>query len=151
MSEAVTATLAKYRSHAEPTRLWAVHWNVLNKPLGRILRRAGFVEEGLRTASEIHGRTRVLTLPAFELTRLAAAAETDRDRVLWEAAVKLGHLVAEGIAERREVMEAFARIPSGAGAVCPSETDIEAALDLGIRSPALCYLTWEAEGASDPP
>jgi len=147
MSEAASAAVAAFRALPDAGALYAVYWAHLNPASGRTLRRIGFVDAGTTPLVEEFGRERIESLCSFERWRLSVTPPADLAIAAREAAIKLGHIAAEGIGSREEalasIMEAASHAPPGA----VRAEDIGPAFDLGLHTPGLALLTLDADPA----
>lgn len=140
MSEACTRALDAYCKLPDAGSLYAVYWHNLNPASGRILRKLGFVEDGSRGAVEEYGLREVLSFYRFELWRIESANDADFERILREAAIKIGHLAFEGVVERGdalgEIRGAIARRSDDYRLV----DEMEAAFERGMQGVGLQHL-----------
>ncbi|MBZ8133714.1 GNAT family N-acetyltransferase [Afifella sp. IM 167] len=145
MSEAAAAAVAAFRALPDAGRLYAVYWAHLNPASGRTLRRIGFVDAGTTPLVEEFGRERVESLCGFERWRLSVTPPAEVGLAAREAAIKLGHIAAEGIGSREQalasILEATSHAPPGA----VRAEDIGPAFDLGLHTPGLALLTLTAD------
>ncbi len=142
MREACAAILARFDATPGAGELFALYWRLLNPASGRLLRRLGFVDAGVRPLRDGYGLEKLLGIRRFELWRLETAPGSDARRVLESVAIKLGHLAAEAVLAageaRAEIDAALARRGDDPPATA---AEIDAWLAIGLEEPPQAYLT----------
>lgn len=100
ISEAASAVVARFRSQPDAGSLHAAYWRILNPASGRILRRLGFENTGVRPLLDEFGAERLRGTRRFELWRLQQAEPRQRPGMILAVAIKLGHLASAGISDQ---------------------------------------------------
>lgn len=121
---------------------------MLNPASGRILDNLGFEPDGSQSLLEEYGAETAAGIRNFELWRLENTPPSQQVRVAEEAAVKLGHIEAEGISTAEKNLAAILQAIRDAETRPGLQPVVEAALERGRKSPGLAMLRYRAPGST---
>ena len=147
-SEACAAVMDRFGSIPNAGSLYAVYWQLLNPASGKILRGLGFVPDGHRSLLDEYGAETAAGIRRFELWRLENAPPSQQARIAGEAAIKLGHIEAEGVSTPDEDLAAILQAIKGEKGRRSLLPAVEAALERGRESPGLAILRYHSPGST---
>lgn len=100
IGEAASAVVERFTNQPDAGSLYAAYWRILNPASGRILRRIGFQDKGVRPLLDEFDAERLWGIRNFELWRLQKAEPRKRPGMIFEVAIKLGHLASVEISDQ---------------------------------------------------